>query len=67
MRPQSVDSTASLLSRAICEPLWPPIVDSTASLCSVSRTLRNDAVESMFRRRKGSRTACSRAPRAGRN
>eukprot|EP00974_Lingulodinium_polyedra_P023276 2247028-Lingulodinium_polyedra.AAC.1 len=35
--------------RAICEPLRWRNIDLTAPLCNVSRTLRNDAAESMFR------------------
>eukprot|EP00974_Lingulodinium_polyedra_P129987 11212120-Lingulodinium_polyedra.AAC.1 len=41
-------------TRAICEPLRPRTVDSTASLCSVCKTLRGDAVESTVCRRSGS-------------
>eukprot|EP00974_Lingulodinium_polyedra_P027474 2656178-Lingulodinium_polyedra.AAC.1 len=33
-------------ARAICEPLRRQTVDLTASLCTVSKTVRNDAVES---------------------
>eukprot|EP00974_Lingulodinium_polyedra_P020263 1958605-Lingulodinium_polyedra.AAC.1 len=43
--------------RAICESLWRRTVDSIASLCSVSRTLRNDAVESTVCRHGGSQIA----------
>eukprot|EP00974_Lingulodinium_polyedra_P117273 11162601-Lingulodinium_polyedra.AAC.1 len=46
--------------RAISEPLWQQSVDSTASLCMVSRTVRNDAVESMVCRHGGSQIARAR-------
>eukprot|EP00974_Lingulodinium_polyedra_P001318 126292-Lingulodinium_polyedra.AAC.1 len=39
--------------RAICEPLWWQTVDSTASLCSILHTLRNDVVESTVCRHSG--------------
>eukprot|EP00974_Lingulodinium_polyedra_P090103 8737175-Lingulodinium_polyedra.AAC.1 len=51
--------------RAISEPLLPRNVDSIASLRSVSKTLCNDAIESTFRGRGGSRIARLRASRAG--
>eukprot|EP00974_Lingulodinium_polyedra_P014304 1386003-Lingulodinium_polyedra.AAC.1 len=38
--------------RAICEPLWPRTLDSTASLPPVSLTVLDDAVEAAVRRRK---------------
>eukprot|EP00974_Lingulodinium_polyedra_P098759 9572632-Lingulodinium_polyedra.AAC.1 len=44
-------------TRAICEPLRRLMVDSTASLCTVSNTERNDAVESTICRRSGSQIA----------
>eukprot|EP00974_Lingulodinium_polyedra_P096059 9309582-Lingulodinium_polyedra.AAC.1 len=50
--------------RAICEPVRPRTVGSTAKLCSVCKTLRDDAVESTVRRRSGSLIARSFTPRA---
>eukprot|EP00974_Lingulodinium_polyedra_P016010 1553714-Lingulodinium_polyedra.AAC.1 len=55
--------------RAICEPLRRYMVVSTASLCTVSKTVRNAAVESIVRRRSGSRIArfarAMRSPKIG--
>eukprot|EP00974_Lingulodinium_polyedra_P025098 2427550-Lingulodinium_polyedra.AAC.1 len=48
--------------RAICEPLRPRTVDSTASLRGVLQTLHNDAVESIVRRHGGSLITRSRVP-----
>eukprot|EP00974_Lingulodinium_polyedra_P091227 8846279-Lingulodinium_polyedra.AAC.1 len=57
------------VTRAICEPLRRQTVDSTASLCTVSKTVRNDAVESTVRGRSGSRIArlahSMRTPKTG--
>eukprot|EP00974_Lingulodinium_polyedra_P081860 7925895-Lingulodinium_polyedra.AAC.1 len=44
-------------ARAICEPVWRQAVDSAASLCTVLKTVHNDAVESTVCRRSGSRIA----------
>eukprot|EP00974_Lingulodinium_polyedra_P033446 3215588-Lingulodinium_polyedra.AAC.1 len=44
-------------TRAIREPLRRRTVDSSASFCSVLQTLRNDAIESIVRRRSGSQIA----------
>eukprot|EP00974_Lingulodinium_polyedra_P023399 2260045-Lingulodinium_polyedra.AAC.1 len=44
-------------TRAVYEPLRQQIIDSTASLCTVFKTVRNDAVESIICRRGGSQTA----------
>eukprot|EP00974_Lingulodinium_polyedra_P105621 10225469-Lingulodinium_polyedra.AAC.1 len=43
--------------RVICEPLQQQAVDSTASLCTVSKTVHNDAVESTVCRHGGSQIA----------
>eukprot|EP00974_Lingulodinium_polyedra_P107763 10431049-Lingulodinium_polyedra.AAC.1 len=43
--------------RAICEPLRRQMVDLTASLCTVSKTAQDGAVESTVSRRSGLRMA----------
>eukprot|EP00974_Lingulodinium_polyedra_P053779 5168061-Lingulodinium_polyedra.AAC.1 len=43
--------------RAICEALRLRTVDSTATLCTVVETVRNDAVESAVCHRNGSQIA----------
>eukprot|EP00974_Lingulodinium_polyedra_P014334 1389463-Lingulodinium_polyedra.AAC.1 len=45
------------VARAICEPLRRRVVDSAASLCTVFKTVRNDAVESTVCRHSGSQIA----------
>eukprot|EP00974_Lingulodinium_polyedra_P052193 5021369-Lingulodinium_polyedra.AAC.1 len=45
--------------RAICEPLKRQTVDSTASLCTVSKTVHTDAVRLTTCRRNGSQIARS--------
>eukprot|EP00974_Lingulodinium_polyedra_P003803 357706-Lingulodinium_polyedra.AAC.1 len=45
-----------------CEPLQCCAVDSATSLCSVAKTLRHGAVESVVCRRSGSLIAPSRVP-----
>eukprot|EP00974_Lingulodinium_polyedra_P002178 202942-Lingulodinium_polyedra.AAC.1 len=60
MRVPVVWRTHGERGRAICEPLRPRTVDSTASLCCVLSTLRSDAVESTVRHGGGSLFARSR-------
>eukprot|EP00974_Lingulodinium_polyedra_P044877 4305133-Lingulodinium_polyedra.AAC.1 len=45
------------VGRAIGEPRWRQTVDSTASCCTVSKTVHNVAVELTVRGRNGSRIA----------
>eukprot|EP00974_Lingulodinium_polyedra_P026444 2552421-Lingulodinium_polyedra.AAC.1 len=49
-------------SVAIREPLRRRLRDSTASLCSVCKTLHDDAVESTICRLNGSQIARDRTP-----
>eukprot|EP00974_Lingulodinium_polyedra_P127574 11202682-Lingulodinium_polyedra.AAC.1 len=45
------------VTRAMCEPLQRQTVDSTASLCTVSRIVHNDVVESTVCCHSGSQIA----------
>eukprot|EP00974_Lingulodinium_polyedra_P079086 7659648-Lingulodinium_polyedra.AAC.1 len=64
MRAPVFSRARGVRERAISEPLLRRMVDSTASLRSVRKTLRNDAVDSTVRHRSGSQIARSRVPRA---
>eukprot|EP00974_Lingulodinium_polyedra_P050793 4886352-Lingulodinium_polyedra.AAC.1 len=57
------------VSRAVCEPLRRRTADSTASLCAVSKTVRNGAVESTVRGRSAPQIVrlarSTRTPKSG--